>query len=106
MFYYLCSLKEIKIGNSLRLCIGSINSNKVPLAYFMVQTSKEKAIKSACSKTKSFFPPWHDWYILATSYVKRIKCYKFFDQMYLRNVLNTCEILKYVCILYKMTLTI
>lgn len=36
------------------MSIGTINSNKEPLAYFMVQTSKEKAIKSACSKTNSF----------------------------------------------------
>lgn len=57
MFYYSCSLKEVKIDNSLGVYAGTVNSNKVPLAYFMVQTSKEKAIKSACSKTKSFFPP-------------------------------------------------
>lgn len=75
MFYYSCSLKEVKIDNSLGVYAGTVNSNKVPLAYFMVQTSKEKAIKSACSKTKSFFPPWHGWYLLATSYVKKIKCY-------------------------------
>lgn len=76
MFYYQSSLKEVKIGNSLRVYIGTVNSNRVPLAYFMVQTSKEKAIKSACCKTKSnFFPPWHGWYLLATSYVKKIKCY-------------------------------
>lgn len=57
MFYYQGSLKEVKIGNSLRVYIGTVNSNRVPLAYFMVQTSKEKAIKSACCKTKSIFFP-------------------------------------------------